>query len=512
MLKNSIIVTGLTILARGLGFLVTVIIASRFGVSTITDAYYIASTIPSVVITVFISSLVSVLVPSFAKWLVSGSDAGRQIFGAYLTVSLVLAIAITLIIELAAPPLTSLLNNGVPAETLSLSLHLVQVLVLMIPFSVLVGAFSAALNAQQHFVSPALVPAVDALVSIGVILVGYQSLGIFAAALGVILGEVVSALWMAVMVARSGVRVGLTLRIPGEVWHDLRLTLPLVVGALAIQLNPMIDRIMAAFLAGGGNVATFDYADRVLMIPASLLYSGFLVVSLSHWSDMVARNQGQTLRASVQSSLIAMVFIVAPLALGLFALRQPVIDLFYAHGAIDAQAAGAIASVTGILSLGLLPNAVGLVFTRLILAYRRPAVLMVIGLLNTGLNAALNLVLMQPFGLDGIALSTAITYTIICFVLILYCVFARIAVIDRKLIIKLGKVLLAAAALFVAVQIVVRLLAEAPPLVLIVAAAAVGGAVYALIAYVQHLEEIDAILARIWAWCRAAVKFGTRVG
>jgi hypothetical protein len=48
-------------------------------------------------------------------------------------------------------------------------------------------------------------------------------------------------------------------------------------------------------------------------------------------------------------------------------------------------------------------------------------------------------------------------------------------------------------------------------LVQIIAAGAVGGAVYALIAYVQHLEEIDALLARAWAWCRTALKFGIRV-
>ena len=511
MLKNSLIVTGLSIVTRALGFLVTLIIANQYGVTSVTDAYYIANTLPTLIVTILVASLTSALVPSFAKWLVSGDHLEKRLFGAYITVSLGLSFVITLILEILAPSLMNLLYRSVPTETLSLSLSLVQLLLLIIPFSVLIGAFSAALNAQQRFTTPALAPGLDALVSIIVILLGYKSFGIFSVAYGMISGKFISALWLAAMVARSGVRITLTFRIPGDVWRDLRLSLPLVVGSLAIQLNPTIDRIMAALLSGAGNVATLDFADRILLIPMSLLYSGFLVVSLSHWSESIAKNQRQALQASVQNSLIGIVFVMAPFSLSLFAMRQPVVQLLYEHGAIGVQAAEAIANVIGILSLGLLPYCIGLIFSRLILAYRRPSVLMMVGLCNSVLNAALNLLFMQPFGLNGIALSTSITYTLTCCILILYCLFTRLVDIDLSLVSKLGKILLAALALIAFVQFPMRLLANAQPVVVIGVTTIVGGTAYGLAVYLQHLGEIDVILARMWTWCRRVMRLGIRV-
>ena len=57
-----------------------------------------------------------------------------------------------------------------------------------------------------------------------------------------------------------------------------------IIGMSMLAFTPIINKTMASWL-GPGNVSLLEYADRLYMIPITLLTSGLIVTLLAHWSE-----------------------------------------------------------------------------------------------------------------------------------------------------------------------------------------------------------------------------------
>jgi putative peptidoglycan lipid II flippase len=406
---------------------------------------------------------------------------------------------------LLVPRLLPYLAKGMSSSSLALSVHLTLMLLPMILLSTLVGLVSAALNACRRFVGPALAPGIRAIVVIGVSLVGYRALAIRAVVLGLLGGELLSLLVLSLLAWRAGIKPRIAFSLPPAVKRVLVLSVPMIVGMAAIQFNPIVDRLMAVPL-GEGSVSALDYADKVMMIPMTLLGSGFLVVILSHWSQMVAEGKAERLRDSVQKAITTVAFITVPLSLYLFLMRKPLVCLLFQRGAFDEMATSTTSEVLGILALGLTPNIIGLIFVRVQLVFQNTKVLMVLGLVNTIMNLVLNLLLVQLMGLPGIALSTSLAYALIALALWLSSMRNIGNVFHKSMLANLVKVGFSSIAFSLSLLLFSLFSDGSLSTPTLIVSSVVGGVIYLCVAYIQHLEEATSLLTWMGRWLRPATE------
>ncbi len=409
ILRTSTVVTALNIFSRGIGFLVPILIAALFGVSWQTDAYYLASIIPLFVVQVLGVALSAVFVPVLVEQKVQSPDAVSETVGAAAVFLFLFSLATILLLAVFVPWLFPLLTKGTSQDTVELAVQLTMAMLPLLLLSTLVGLMSAVLNTHKKFIGPVLAPGIRGAVLVGVALISYRQWGIYAIVLGMLIGELATLLVLTGLVYAAGVRFKLTWTMPRTVKRTMRLALPMIIGIVALLLNPIIDRLMAAPL-GEGSVSTLTYAGRVTMIPVALLGAGYFVVLLSHWSEIAARGNLDELRLQLKKAVRVVLFIILPISIYLFMMRVPVIRLLFGRGAFTEEAVAATADLLGILALGLVPYILIITLNRVYLAMQDTKIPMLLGLANAFANFILNILLISLLGLAGIALSTTITY------------------------------------------------------------------------------------------------------
>jgi putative peptidoglycan lipid II flippase len=140
-------------------------------------------------------------------------------------------------------------------------------------------------------------------------------------------------------------------------------------------------------------------------------------VLLSHLSDDFAARDLAALRSTVRRAVFSVVGILAVASAALCAVRLPLLRLVFAHGAMDAAGIERMAHVLPYHVVGLAPFGALLVLVRAHVAVQNTRVMVSMGIINAALNAGLDLVLISPLGLEGLALSTSITSAIVAVLL-----------------------------------------------------------------------------------------------
>ena len=412
LVRDSIVTTGLNFISRGIGFLVPILIAALFGTTDKADAYYLAIIIPTFSIQVIVVALSSAFVPVLVKQSLQSLEIAGEIVGYVILLLISGAILMIVVLGFAVPHVLPFMVRGMSAESLDLTIRLTLLLLPMILVSGLIGGISAVLNAQKRFIGPVVAPGIRAVAMIVISLLAYRSLGIYAVALGLLAGETISLLLLIYLFLQTNIKPKFGFKMPSTVRHALKLSVSMIVGMVAIRFNPIIDRVMAAPL-GEGSISALDYAEKVILIPTTMLGAGFFVVILTQWSEMVAGGQLSSLRTQVEKVLTLVIFIILPLSVYFYIMRKPVVELLFERGQFTEQATQVTSEVLGIFALGLLPNILILILTRVYLALQDTRTPMLIGFANVAFNLVLNLIFIRWFNLMGIALSTTVTYCLL---------------------------------------------------------------------------------------------------
>jgi putative peptidoglycan lipid II flippase len=385
-------------------------VAATFGADWRTDAFYLALTIPMFAAGAVREAIRSILVPMLVGLRLKAQAAVPSLATTGLVVVGAGATALMLLLGLAMPAVTALTAGHLTTDGQSLTLALSLALLSMLPSLCVAATLASVFNASGRFLWPAGLPGLDALVKLLAVALLGSSLGIHSLALGSVLGPLLGVAVLGVAAHR--------LRMLGSVrprWPDLRrmgtIALFPMLGVSLLQLNPFIDRYMATALAPG-SVTALTYAERIVALPYLLVGAGYYGVLLAHWSEVAAAEGVRGVRRALRDATAAVVYALAPVATLLVVLGEDVVRLLLERGAFGPQATALTASTLGHLALGIVSSYVALLVSRAFLALGDTATPTWLGIGNALLNVALNLVLIGPLGLAGIALSTTLTWTV----------------------------------------------------------------------------------------------------
>ncbi len=408
--RDTLTTTGLGVIGRSANLLIPFVVGGLFGVSADTDAVFLALGILVLFTGVFAWAVEAVVVPFIAKLRAKGEAKVAAFVGAVLLWSALGVLASCIVLLVLARPLLALLTS-LSVDTINLTyvllLELSPVLLLVMFSSVLSGT----LNAYRIFWAPAVSSTLAVVVVIGAICLGKGGIGIHAVALGYVIGEVCRLLFLWSVLRKTGMG---SIRLAPEGRQTqlefLKLCSYTIVSMVVAGLPPLINRMIASY-GGPGSVSIVEYAEKMFYVPAGLLGSGFLTVVLAHWSLNFQEAGVEKLRDDVYLTARVLASGALMASVVLYALRYPLVSLALGWGSIPKESLVQVARLYGVYLLGLLPNAIGLVFGRAHLVLRNTRVLLETALVGVGVLLLLNAWLAPRFGLTGIALATAGCHT-----------------------------------------------------------------------------------------------------
>jgi len=321
---------------------------------------------------------------------------------------------------------TLIIGGGVAAATGSLATaglalaskgsRLAYALVVAMAVGVLVTGirsyYVGLLNARGRFRAHPLCSGVGMALTLSLLYSSRRALGVVAIPCAVIAGDTLAIALLAWVAANAfGVRARPSLQRLEPVQRMLRLVRLEVAGSLITRINPVVDQLVAGLAAVVGGGTILRYATDVASLPTSVLQATLFPVLLTRLAEETARPA--RFLATTKETLAAVVAILAVASGALALARGPLCSLLFLHGAMDASGVARIASVLPWALAGVAPFGALLVLARAHVALQNSRIMPSMGVLNSALNAGLNLLLVGPLGLGGIALSTSITYVVV---------------------------------------------------------------------------------------------------
>ena len=411
-------VTIATTISRILGYIRDMLVAQIFGAGMFADAFYAAYRIPNLFRRLLGEGSVSAsFVPVFSEYVETKSkEETRELLNVVFSALLTVLFIITILGIIFAGPLTKLIAWGFQSspEKIESAITLTRIMFPFLFFVCLAALMLGVLNSLKTFFLPAVAPASLSIAEILYVIVFIYlftlpaDIQIKGLAISVVIGGFGQYFIQKIAVLNKGfpIRLQFNLNHPG-LKKILFLMIPAMIGFSVDQVNAFVDTICASFLREGAITALY-YSNRLMQLPLALFGIAMATVALPTMSRSVAKNDIDEMKNTLNFSMRMVCFTLIPATAGLIVIGLPIIRLLFEHGRWTLDASSITFSALVFYSTGLLAFSVVKILASAFYSFRETKVPVRVACLCMLVNIVLNIILMRPLGVGGLALATSI--------------------------------------------------------------------------------------------------------
>jgi putative peptidoglycan lipid II flippase len=423
--RSSLILATFFAIDKVLGFIRQLFVARQFGLTYEIDVFNAANNIPDLLSLLISGGALGVaLIPVLSEYL---EKQGRQqawlLFSRIVNLAFLVTAAISALIILMAGPLVRyVIVPGFPAEQQALTVELMRLDLIAIVIFSISGLAMAGLQANQHFLLPALAPGLYNIGQIfGITILapsqGYSfgpvtlpafGLGIHGLVYGVIIGALLHLLIQVPGLLRHGFRWSASIKIkdPGVV-KVLVLMGPRVLTMVFLHFY-IIARDNLASGLGEGAVTALNYGWFIMQVPETLIGSALAIVILPTVAELFARGDTEGFRRTLNSAFRVIFGLTIPSAALLAVALPPLVQTLFGF---DPAGTELVVWATRAYLLGLVGHALLETAARSFYAQQNAVTPMLAAALNAVIYIILAISLANLLQAPGIALANSLAFS-----------------------------------------------------------------------------------------------------
>ena len=407
--KSVVVIMVFTLLSKFLGFLREILIAARFGSGMETDAFFIAMTACTIVMSVVGAAIKTTLIPVLSEVEERLGKEKQNLFSGWLLIIILgLSMAFSILGIIFAPIIIRILGSGFEGEQFDLAVRLTRIGYPMVMFLSTNYVLHAYLNNKEHFFLPAFVGVPFNLVYI-FFLLGFSQFGITGLMIAAVLGAAVQ---MLIQVPKSR-KLGLKFRLEFPEYKPyikkvFALMGPVIIGTMAFHVNTVVDKTLASRLAEG-SISALNYAAKLNSLFLSVFVLAVVTVIFPMLSKETQKEDKNTTLEIMSSSLNTTMIVVLPVMVGIIVLAPSMIYLFFERGEFDSRATAMTARAFRFYTVGLMGFSFKDIVSRVFYSLQDTKTPMNMGIIAVVGNIILNFILIGPLGHGGLALATGLS-------------------------------------------------------------------------------------------------------
>jgi putative peptidoglycan lipid II flippase len=424
LLKATGTIGGLTLISRVLGLVRDSLFARYVGASFASDAFLVAFRLPNMFRALFAEgAFASAFIPMFNQKV--GNPEGRGLADGLafaeqaLAVLLPLLLAMTVVLEIFAWPVTLLLSgrfHGVSQSDFAFAVTLSRYTIPYLMLISLVSLFGGILNSLHKFWVNAAAPILLNLTLIFALVVFHSHDPLVTSrnqAIAVSVSGALQLAWLGWACRRNGVSLRLRLpRLDREVKRLMTLILPAAAGAGAAQINLVISTALAASLLSHGSVTYIYMADRLNQLPLGLIGIGLGTVLLPTISRQLSAGEDLSALDTQNRGMELALLLTLPATVALVVCGEPITAALFGYGRYTPADTHFTAQALAAFSIGLPSYILVKVLTPGFYARQDTRTPVRFALISIAVNLVGNLLLIVPLQHIGPPLATAIASTV----------------------------------------------------------------------------------------------------
>lgn len=408
-------VGGYTMLSRILGFVRDILIAAYLGAGMVADAFFVAFKLPNFFRRLFAEGAFNAgFVPIFSEILEwDGRDAARGFAQSALAVLVVVLVLLVGLFQALMPWLMYGLAPGFAAwpEKFELTVVLTRITFPYLLFISVVSLMGGVLNSLGRFAAVAATPVLLNLCLIGALLwlAPFTPTPGHALAWGVAAAGMIQFVWLIVALHRADMPLRFSSpRLTPQVKYLLRLMAPAAVGAGVVQINLVVDIVLASLLPSG-SVSYLFYADRLNQLPLGVVGVAVGTALLPLISREISGGRKDSALHHQNRATEFALLLTLPAAAAFVVLAHPFVSVLFERGEFGPRESDLTALALRAYAIGLPAYVLVKVLTPAYFARQDTVTPVRIGAICVVANLVLNLALMWWLKHVGLALATALS-------------------------------------------------------------------------------------------------------
>jgi len=408
------------------GFVRATMVNRLFGLTYELDVFNAANNIPDL-----LSSLISggalgvALIPVLSEYLEKdGRKAAWDLFARILNLAFIITGVVALIVVIFAPWLVeNIIAKGFPADQKALTVELMRLDLIAIMIFSVSGLVMAGLQANQHFLLPALAPTMYNLGQIfgagylapegeafmGLVNLPGKGFGIHGIVYGVIIGAFLHLLIQVPGLIRFKFRWAprINLKDPG-VRQVLSLLGPRVLTMFFIQMFFIVRDYVASFM-NEGSITALNNGWFLMQVPETLMGTTIAIALLPTISEIFTRGEKENFSQTINGALKVILALTIPTTLLMIAGISPLIKVAFGY---TVEETARVALATRVYLLGLTGHAMLEIAARSFYAQQDAKTPLIAAFLNSIGYIGIVFLFSDWIGFAGVALANILAFTI----------------------------------------------------------------------------------------------------
>jgi putative peptidoglycan lipid II flippase len=402
----------LSVLLKPIGIAKDMLVASKFGVNADLGIYFLFMGIATFFASMMYSMHRGSITPSYIKIKLSGDNSqaySLAILSGFVYILLVTCVCCILYVFIV--PLIHFFAPGFTADKVIAASKSALYLVVLLASMAANDFFTSVLEAEKRFVSTRLSQACISITVIAIVWFYHQNGWVIllqGLALGYLIAATIQALVYITIIKST--RFCFRKAIP-KLKEVLPLWLAMAAGAFVANSRNIIDRMMITIL-GGHELAVFGYADTLVSNVSGILILSVNTAVLPIFSAISADNKHELNETAFKTYRYAIAFIL-PIVLVLSIYGDILIRIIYQRGNFSNSDTNDVFNVLKFLIIAIIPTIGVVLLARVYSVLYDAKTTVYAAIISSLLNISFNYILMQSYGVAGIALSTVLVNLVI---------------------------------------------------------------------------------------------------
>ncbi len=413
IINGSLIIIAVSILAKFASFIAESVNAYYLGTDWRSDAFYMVSSVQSVVYPMLSIGISKVFLPAYKRHLSLDEDEKANVLANRMMTFLALVtLGLVTLLIIFARPVVSLIAVGFDDKTADLCADLIRISAPMYVFIIFAATYSAMLQSRNRFFASKIREVISHIPPILCVILLYERLGevhgLYALAVSLVVGALCRLLIELPFVNwKYRYKPDFSFR-DAEFKHVIVKLPPALITAGISQINSLIDKMMASTFKKGA-VSALHYGSKLNHVLSGLLSTAVSTAFYPQMIELITLGKKDELNRMVTKIINIFCVLMIPVTIAGYMFSIPIIKVVYERGAFNASSTDLTASIFSFYCLGLLFYACSAVLTNIFYGHGDTKTPMFISLIAITINIILNFVFSRLIGISGLALATSVS-------------------------------------------------------------------------------------------------------
>lgn len=418
-LNVVLLITFCTILGKALGIVRDSMISYYYGATAETDAFFLAMSIPTIILGVFTASTDSAIIPQYTRVMKQQSrEEADNLFSVIINRLSLLAIFSGVLIFFFPSFFIDIFASGFDKRTAAVAMQFLRIFSPIGLLHLWYCFFCTYNAAYRKNIIRSILAFLNNVILVFALLISKNS-GLQYLALAYLVINLVCALLPIIEMKQAGYKHRFrTDTTNGEFKKFIHIFIPIMGGALLNDVQQYVDKNLSSSIPGG--ISYLNYGDKLVNIFDSILVVGLAVVILPLLSEFESDKEYKKMSAVSSRVTRMMLAVLVPCMTVLLVCGEELITLLFGRGKFDSKAIHVVTSVLLAYAPLIVIIPMTTIFSKFFSAKEMNHLPFRINLFGVLLNTILSILLKIKYGVVGVAAATTIAMSIEIFI---YCYF-----------------------------------------------------------------------------------------